>query len=467
MLSIYILINIGLFLFVCIIILLWKFWNKTEPEDGIVIGYDEKQELDRHIKLFQTHYAQQNHTAQSTSFVIPSTLEQSLCIQDQRTIVPNLVSCIEVFPHRKIFISHVEWIAANKTKYEGFVKECMNPLEVQLHRRLHHKNIAQFFWSNIADRPQVCDTGQRMSPIYYYCMEYCRGGSLSKFLVKEGHTISLDEMLDIITDIVTGVRYLHGLGVAHRDLKTENILIQYLSDGNEPRHAKIGDFDHAINTNNSYEFNIEVKQKRNFGSPLYTAPEFILEIVQVPKREDFIQNDMYSLGLVLWECITWVKCKHNMHNKSQPYNGVENENPRLESSITAPLVLRTDNDVNQTNDIGHYRDLVKCSSTVHIPLIKQICDTLNLKYNKDKEVLQKNGLFLKKDCQIDSGLMVAFYSKDVSARPVLFRSNKRNLYTKEINEILAGCWTTLPENRFSAARVLKMLVDRGDEEDCY
>lgn len=52
-------------------------------------------------------------------------------------------------------------------------------------------------------------------------MEYCEGGDLHSFLSKV--PVSNDKANYFFTQIMRGVAYMHELGVAHRDLKLENV----------------------------------------------------------------------------------------------------------------------------------------------------------------------------------------------------------------------------------------------------
>ena len=53
-------------------------------------------------------------------------------------------------------------------------------------------------------------------------LEYAQGGSLLDFLKNK---IGRDEKRKILARIIEGLSYLHGKGIAHRDLKLENVLV--------------------------------------------------------------------------------------------------------------------------------------------------------------------------------------------------------------------------------------------------
>ena len=59
---------------------------------------------------------------------------------------------------------------------------------------------------------------------YYSIMEYCEGGDLYNYLVKN-RRLSDEEAAFFYFQLINGLEYIHSLGVAHRDLKPENLLL--------------------------------------------------------------------------------------------------------------------------------------------------------------------------------------------------------------------------------------------------
>jgi serine/threonine protein kinase len=56
-------------------------------------------------------------------------------------------------------------------------------------------------------------------------MEYLSGGDLFHYLDKREFKISEDNIRNIVHQIASALYYLHSYGIAHRDLKLENILM--------------------------------------------------------------------------------------------------------------------------------------------------------------------------------------------------------------------------------------------------
>jgi serine/threonine protein kinase len=78
------------------------------------------------------------------------------------------------------------------------------------------------------------------NPEYIYIvLEYCAGGDLFHYLDKRDFKIHEDLARHIAHQIAAAIYYLHSYGIAHRDLKLENILM--MDDTNETQ-LKLVDF---------------------------------------------------------------------------------------------------------------------------------------------------------------------------------------------------------------------------------
>ena len=56
-------------------------------------------------------------------------------------------------------------------------------------------------------------------------MEYADGGNLAEFLAKQTVRLEEKDVLDILYQMVSAIRYMHAHHVLHRDLKTANIFL--------------------------------------------------------------------------------------------------------------------------------------------------------------------------------------------------------------------------------------------------
>lgn len=97
-----------------------------------------------------------------------------------------------------------------KEEYDKKVKS-----EYSIAKSLHHPNIIETI--------RLCvDHGR-----WNHVMEYCSEGDLFS-LIKKGHLKTEDKAADrlcIFKQLIQGLNYLHANGIAHRDIKLENLLI--------------------------------------------------------------------------------------------------------------------------------------------------------------------------------------------------------------------------------------------------
>ncbi len=121
----------------------------------------------------------------------------------------------------------------------------------------------------------------------YITMEYVAGEDLKRFIRRAG-TLSPGKTIHIAKQVVEGLIEAHRLGVIHRDLKPQNIMID--QDGN----AKIMDFGIArfVDTERLTGSGVMI------GTPEYMSPE------QVDLREVDGRADIYSLGVVIYEMVS-------------------------------------------------------------------------------------------------------------------------------------------------------------------
>ena len=105
----------------------------------------------------------------------------------------------------------------DEVEYEKKVKS-----EFSIAKSLHHPNIVESV--------RLCTHSGRWNHV----MEYCPQGEL--FALVEKRYFKLEDRLCLFKQLLRGVAYLHAHGIAHRDIKLENLLLT--SEG----HLKITDF---------------------------------------------------------------------------------------------------------------------------------------------------------------------------------------------------------------------------------
>jgi serine/threonine-protein kinase len=123
--------------------------------------------------------------------------------------------------------------------------------------------------------------------LVYMAMEYINGKELREML-GDGKPLAVAQAVDIAAQVAEGLAYAHQHQVVHRDIKPANIMIT--PEG----RAKIADFGIARMRSSETRTQTGVI----LGSPKYISPEQV-----VGKRADH-RSDIFSLGVILYECIT-------------------------------------------------------------------------------------------------------------------------------------------------------------------
>lgn len=120
----------------------------------------------------------------------------------------------------------------------------------------------------------------------YLVVDYVEGEPLSDRLMRGALPIPL--ALSILKDIAAALDAIHGEGVVHRDVTPSNIMLDKQS------RAFLTDFGLAVWT----ERPRITATGTALGTPLYMAPEMLLERTTHPRA------DLYSLAVVLYEMLT-------------------------------------------------------------------------------------------------------------------------------------------------------------------
>ena len=149
--------------------------------------------------------------------------------------------------------------------------------EVRLARKVTHKNVARVF-----------DMGEH-DGIRFFTMECVEGESVRGLLSREGAQ-PLSRVVELGVAICRGLAAAHEVGVVHRDLKPDNVLL-----GNDGRIA-ITDFGIAASMDAAADGS---KSTAFLGTPAYMAPEQVDRSSPVGPLAD-----LYAVGAVLYELAT-------------------------------------------------------------------------------------------------------------------------------------------------------------------
>ncbi|MBL9148137.1 MAG: protein kinase [Phycisphaerae bacterium] len=153
--------------------------------------------------------------------------------------------------------------------------------------RLQHPGIAQIF------EARVHDPGDGSAAVPFFVMELIRGKPVTAF-IRDGN-LSIADRLQLFIRICNAVAYAHQIGVIHRDLKPDNILVD------ESGQPKILDFGIAKSTDSDRQVTtIQTDVGQLVGTLPYMSPE---QVGDDSSRVD-LRSDVYSLGVVLYEMLT-------------------------------------------------------------------------------------------------------------------------------------------------------------------
>ena len=156
----------------------------------------------------------------------------------------------------------------------------------------------------------------------YIVTEYCSGGDLETRLQKQG-ALSEREFRRIVWESYQGLRYLAGLNIIHRDFKIANI---FLSNG----VAKLADFGFAQRLRHAEERFTDV----NIGSPVYMAPEAMIENLYGPK------TDVWAFGIFVYELLHGDTPLGYCETEEELFEGVRTQLTAKEINPTVSAQLR-------------------------------------------------------------------------------------------------------------------------------
>ncbi|KAG5363709.1 Serine/threonine-protein kinase BCK1/SLK1/SSP31 [Yarrowia sp. B02] len=152
--------------------------------------------------------------------------------------------------------------------------------EVGTMKNLDHFNIVQYLgFETMQDHT------------YNLFLEYVPGGSVGSCLRNHGRFA--ENIVRFLTrQILEGLAYLHGCGILHRDLKSDNLLLDL--DG----VCKISDFGISKKSRDIYSNDAEMSMQ---GTIFWMAPEVIHNVIHNEKQGYSAKVDIWSLGCVVLE----------------------------------------------------------------------------------------------------------------------------------------------------------------------
>ncbi|XP_059991483.1 serine/threonine-protein kinase Nek8 isoform X6 [Lagenorhynchus albirostris] len=175
--------------------------------------------------------------------------------------------CLRKADQKLVIIKQIPVEQMTKEERQAAQNEC------QVLKLLNHPNVIEYYENFLEDKALMI------------AMEYAPGGTLAEFIQKRCNSLLEEEtILHFFVQILLALHHVHTHLILHRDLKTQNILLD--------KHrmvVKIGDFGISkILSSKSKAYTV-------VGTPCYISPELC-------EGKPYNQkSDIWALGCVLYE----------------------------------------------------------------------------------------------------------------------------------------------------------------------
>lgn len=203
---------------------------------------------------------------------------------------------------------------------------------------------------------EVYDVGEEDGE-YYIVMEYLSGKTL-KQLLKKRETLTLTEVIDIMSQVTDGISHAHEAYIIHRDIKPQNIMIE------DNGLIKVTDFGIAMALNAT-----QLTQTNSvMGSVHYLPPE------QASGKGSTIKSDIYSMGILMYELLTGnVPFKGDnaveiaLKHMKEKIPSIRKQNPAIPQSVENILLKATAKNPRNRYESARqmHEDLIHCLEPEH------------------------------------------------------------------------------------------------------
>ena len=191
---------------------------------------------------------------------------------------------------REVAVKHL--FSHNYKRVEQFMTE------VEILTRLRHKNLVSLYG---------CTSRESRELLLVY--EYISNGTLSSHLHGDSTNTALltwPIRIKIAIETATALAYLHASGIIHRDVKTNNILLD------KNFCVKVADF----GLSRLFPDDVSHVSTAPQGTPGYLDPEYFRTKYLTEK------SDVFSFGVILLEVLTGKRAMNSSHAEDSLVDGV-------------------------------------------------------------------------------------------------------------------------------------------------
>nr|XP_046148948.1 TGF-beta receptor type-1-like isoform X3 [Oncorhynchus gorbuscha] len=159
--------------------------------------------------------------------------------------------------------------------------------------------------------------------------DYHEHGSLFDYLNR--YTVTVEGMIKLSLSTASGLAHLHmeivgtqgKPAIAHRDLKSKNILVK--KNGT----CCIADLGLAVRHDSATD-TIDIAPNHRVGTKRYMAPEVLDDSINMKHFESFKRADIYAMGLVFWEIASRCSLAGIVEDYQLPYHDLVQSDPSVE-----------------------------------------------------------------------------------------------------------------------------------------
>ena len=255
--------------------------------------------------------------------------------------------------------------------------------EIIILQYLRHPNIVRF------------EEVKKTKKHYYIVMEYCNGGELSKalekYIEKYGKPFSEEIVQHLMRQIIDAFKFMHERKIIHRDVKLDNILLNYETEEDKKNlnlmkaQVKIIDFGFSCKIDKSG------LQFTALGSPINMDPIILKKLNASSKKERQLgynqKADIWSLGTICYEMLIG-KSAFDADDMEDLVNKIENGSYNVPTNLSHEVVSFLNGMLQYE---GNNR-LTADQLSRHAFLTKNVKDFTPLSLNKTNKVMSTKKL---------------------------------------------------------------------------